>query len=305
MGEPAALDPSDFVIIGLDTKDGKEHVLYDERINLPLDEAMVLNIMELGVQMRVLVRRVGNSFEVIDGRRRVMHAREANNRLVRAGKPPLLIRFDRAANPEKLKCETKIEIRRAEEKRFATMMLSLNEIRKDDSPLKKADKLIRYIDMGHDEDAAAITFGVNVGTIKAWLKLAQLSTHVRKLVDRGEISASAAAKFADMTDSEQNEAADKLIASGEKPTAKAAEKAKKSKDTNGEGATAPGKRLVSKVLKVNEAEKDDEGQPLLSSDFVRGVRWVIGDISDTHIKGLRYLIEQASKRKTAKAEAAE
>jgi ParB family chromosome partitioning protein len=85
-----AVDPDNLIIIGLDTDDGPEHPLYDERVKLPLDESTVLNIMAIGVKEPVLVRKTDGNPEVVDGRRRTMHAREANRRLRELGEKTLI-----------------------------------------------------------------------------------------------------------------------------------------------------------------------------------------------------------------------
>ena len=129
------MDPDDLTIVGLDTphKAG-EHHLWDERINLPLDENMVLNIMALGVQesVRVEVEKTkgnGKCAYVVDGRRRVMHAREANRRLKKQGEPPVRVPV--------------IAERNTEEKDLSMLTVALNEIRLDDPMMVKAAKASR------------------------------------------------------------------------------------------------------------------------------------------------------------------
>ncbi len=61
----------------------KTHLLYDERINLPIDEGMVLNIKELGVLEPIIVWKdpeIGLTC-VVAGRQRVKHTLEANKLL--------------------------------------------------------------------------------------------------------------------------------------------------------------------------------------------------------------------------------
>ena len=49
------MDPDKLTIIGLDTDDGPEHPLYDERVRLPLDESFVKNVKVYGVIEDVIV----------------------------------------------------------------------------------------------------------------------------------------------------------------------------------------------------------------------------------------------------------
>ena len=76
------------------------HSLYDERIHLPLDEAITLNIMALGVREPILVWKDPETGKVlvVDGRQRVRHAIEANRRLTARGEPGFVL-ADGTPNP--------------------------------------------------------------------------------------------------------------------------------------------------------------------------------------------------------------
>lgn len=105
----------------------KTHPLYDERIHLPINEPMVLNIMDQGVLEPIIVWKdpeTGRSC-VVDGRQRVRHTLEANKRLSIEGKEPLLV-------PAVTKRGSAI--------RMAQAMVSANEIRQADTPLGRAKK---------------------------------------------------------------------------------------------------------------------------------------------------------------------
>ncbi|WP_338580403.1 hypothetical protein VXE06_16430 [Klebsiella oxytoca] len=71
----------------------KAHPLYDERIHLPINEAMVLNIMDQGVLEPIIIWKDPESGMtcVVDGRQRVRHTLEANKHLVKSGESPLLV----------------------------------------------------------------------------------------------------------------------------------------------------------------------------------------------------------------------
>jgi ParB family chromosome partitioning protein len=269
-------DPADLVIIGLDTKDGPEHPLYDPRIKLPLDEAMVLNIMTYGVLETVIARKNGVYAEVIDGRRRVMHAREANKRLKKMGSDTLTVRTD---------------MKRGDDGHVFGMSVSTNEQRLDDTPMAKAQKLQRMLDLGKTEEECAIAFGVTKVAVKQWLKLLDLSAYVRGKVDKAEISASAAAKFSDLSHDEQKEAVDKLIKeTGGKATAKKAGTAGKKAKGNDNAYDAPGKRVLKRVIENAQTVKELDG--ILTEDEIKILRWVIGDLGAGSIKGLTKLMEE-------------
>lgn len=272
-----AMDPEDLVIIGIDTDDGSEHPLYDDRIKLPLDEALVLNIMAHGVLETVSVRKNGDAPEVVYGRQRVRAAREANKRLKKQGSKPIKI---------------PVSVRRGKDTQMFGVMVSENEHRRDDGPLEKAEKLRRYLDMGGTEEEAAIDFGVTPTSIRNWLKLLDLEASVRKAVEKGIISASAAGKLAPLSREEQKAALAEVIEkSGGKATTKAAGGAVK-KAKGEEAHTAPGKRLIRKVVAIH-GELVADGEEGLPEDFIRGVRWAIGELSESSIKGLTAIVAEA------------
>ncbi|EOC9629692.1 ParB N-terminal domain-containing protein [Enterobacter ludwigii] len=126
----------------------KSHPLYDERIHLPVSEAMVLNIMDQGVLEPIIVWKdpeTGLSC-VVDGRQRVRHTLEANIRLQAAGRETL-----------KVPAVTK----RGSAVRMAQAMISANEIRQADTPVGRAKKMADALERGHDEDDLALMFGVS------------------------------------------------------------------------------------------------------------------------------------------------
>jgi len=253
-----SVDPEDLVVIGIDTQDGTEHPLYDERVHLPMDESLVRNIMVYGVIQAITVRKDGGAVEVVAGRRRVLHAREANRRLVAEGKEPVVVPV--------------LAPRRGSDHELFGVALSENEQRRGDDILVKAAKAARYMEMsGHDEDTCAITFGVTPQTIGNWLKLLDLGKPVQKMVTSGQISATAAAKLASLPRKEQAEEAEKMIADGattvREATARAARRA-----GGGAPSAAPGKRVCRKVIALGKAKEVD---PV----FLAGMRFAIGDMT--------------------------
>jgi len=97
-----------------------------------------------------------------------------------------------------------------------------------------------------------------------------------------------------MSREEQKAELDKLMSNGRatvKATTKAAKNAKARKSGNDEGYEPPGKRLVTKVMKLNNKSNT------LGGEFLRGVMWVLGDISPKSIAGLTDLIREAKGEK--------
>lgn len=103
------------------------HPLYDERVHLPLNESVILNIMELGVLEPIIVWKDPESGKtcVVAGRQRVKNAMEANTRRKRAGLEPWPV-------PGIAKRGSAIQM--------AKYMVSENEITQPDTPLGRAKK---------------------------------------------------------------------------------------------------------------------------------------------------------------------
>lgn len=278
-----AMDPNDLTVIGIDTEHKRgEHPLWDERSFYALDEGMVLNIMRLGVKETVIVTKDGDNVLVVDGRRRTLHAREANRRLREAGETQVTV---------------PVMLERGSDAHLEEIAISLNTHRLQDSYMVNVDKAVRMLSRNNDEAVAALSFGVDVQTIVNWQKLAGVSKKVRAAIDQGIVAPTAAVKLADLSKDEQDAELEKLIAAGPVTVATATVAAKRAKRVKKNGhaddvLVAPSKKILKKVVEF--AESDATALP---EDFVRGVRWVIGDLSPTTIKGLSGMINDIEEKK--------
>jgi len=264
------MDPEDIKIVGLDDEtpacDALAH-LYDPRIEAPVDPNMVNSIMLYGVTEPVIITTKKPEFEdaiVVDGRSRVRAARVVKQKTGEDIRVPVVIR-------------------RGDDADLFGVMVTSNEIRRDDTPMVKAGKVQRYIHSMHrTPQEAAVTFGVSEVAIANWLKLLELAKPVQKLVEEGKLSADAASKFHGLPAREQTEKALKLISNakitGKKPTGKNAAAAS--------GKTvAPGKRTVQKILTVQgQAEAKVEVKPVAKHDnFFSALRYMLGELSAEEI----------------------
>ncbi len=175
------------------------HPLYDERVKLPLDEAMILNMMAFGVIVPIVVTRNPDTEEilVIDGRQRTRHALEANRRLVEQGRPPLLV----PATTRKGDND-------------ATLMglsVATNELRQADPPLVRAAKMQRMKAIGQDDDAVAIAFGVDRKTVQNTLALLDCSRPVQKAVEGGFIGMRDALYLSRLTPEQQRDKVAEIV----------------------------------------------------------------------------------------------
>jgi ParB family chromosome partitioning protein len=155
----------------------------------------------------VIVAKDGDQAVVLDGRQRVKAAREANRRLVEQGVDPL-----------RVPCV----LRRGDDSDMFAVMVSANEHRATESPVEKARKVQRYINLGHTEEEAATLWGVSRMTIRNWLATLDLAPKVQKAIEDGRISPSAALPLGKLPRDEQAARLDEMTAGDRKPTVREA-----------------------------------------------------------------------------------
>lgn len=232
----------------------KAHPLYDERIHLPINEAMVLNIMDQGVLEPIIVWKDPESGMtcVVDGRQRVRHTLEANKRLVKSGESPLLV-------PAVAK--------RGSAVRMAQAMVSANEIRQADTPLGRAKKMADALERGHDEQDLALMFGVSVQTVRATLSLLDATQAVRDAVESGTLTVTQARQIGTLPPEEQREKVKQL----ETATAgtKGHEKARRQRQVLGDA-----KPRVKSRKEITKALDNASGE------YAAALRWVLGEMSE-------------------------
>lgn len=186
-------DPSTLYMV-----DDPNHPLYDERIFLPLDEAMVLNIMDQGVIEPIEIWKDPETGKVcvVNGRQRVRHTIEANKRLAAKGQPELRV----PAIP-----------RKGSAIRMAQAMVSANEIRRPDTPAAKAVKMAALMERGHDTKDLAMLFGCSEQTVRDTLKLLDLTREVREALESNKITAQHAKFLGKLEPVAQKELVAKLL----------------------------------------------------------------------------------------------
>lgn len=183
----------------------------DARSAEALDESLVANIMKNGVIKPVVIAKEGDLPVVDDGNRRVRHAIAANARLREAGAERLVL----------VPCV----YRRGDDAMRLAVRISANNFSRPDEVLEKARLVAHALALGGTEEACAIDFGVDVQTIKGWLKLLEAAPEVAKAVADGHISASAAAELTALPREAQKKTLSEMETAGGKVTAKRARRA--------------------------------------------------------------------------------
>ena len=222
-------DPEDLVLVE-DEKD----VLYDERVKSDVNENLVLNMMyapDGKIPQGVLKAVLGhwdtekNKVRVIDGRNRVKAAREANRRLKKQGLAPIRV---------------PVVLKRADDSRLMSMLISSNEHSVEDAPMNRAKKAARYIEMGHDEKEVAALFGTSEATVKNLLRLLDAPAAVRHAVDAGKISTSDGYRLSREEPAEAKKKLGKLLEQAPRtPGKKRSKNAKAARRIMADGKTQP------------------------------------------------------------------
>ncbi|WP_194967124.1 hypothetical protein [Escherichia coli] len=229
----------------------KTHPLYDERIHLPISEAMVLNIMDQGVLEPIIVWKdpeTGLSC-VEQGRHRIIKKKKANKRLLKEGKEPLLV-------PAVAK--------RGSAVRMAQAMVSANEIRQADTPLGRAKKMADALERGHDEDDLALMFGCSVQTVRATLSLLDATQAVREAVEAGTVTVTQARQLASLKPEEQREKVSEIEAATAGTTGH--EKARRQRQILGDAK--PRLKTRKEIIKALESAE---------GEYASALRWVLGE----------------------------
>lgn len=263
------MDPDKLTIV---TDPG--HELYDERIDLPVEEDKVASVLALGVFDTVLIRENGRHppgvfpdgatplvLEIIDGRQRVRWAREANRRLKAVGKPPITVpcRVVHAAGDEKIAME---------------IMIASNELRTADPPSVSSAKALRMQERGATVEAIARALGKPVTETKHLLAMAGLDHASKEALDKGVLPLVDAERLASLPKAERVALVKEAAASPE-----AKKKTKQILAKQAEARRAPARSYVRAVrtkAEIAEAmagfKQDGQGYKVLA--------WVLGQRDD-------------------------
>lgn len=166
----------------------ERHPLYDPRALEKPDDALVQSMMTFGFKTSssIEVESTNDGMVVVDGRRRVLAAREVKRLQIKNG--------DEAVIRVRCLC--------SKDQPFIGMILG-NAHRKDESLLQKAAKAQRALGMGRTEQEVANLFGVTKQTIKNWLEAMLLPTDIKKALDADKITMTLALQLAKKPPEEQ------------------------------------------------------------------------------------------------------
>lgn len=220
------LDPDDprLKVIGLDTDDGPDHPLYDDRIKRPLDPNRVKNFAFYGCRKPISVRVVGDEYHVVDGRGRVRYSREVKSLQTASGETETI--------------RIPAIVAKGDDADLFGVSRALN-LHDTDGPLTNAKNAQRMLAMGRTIAEVAVSFGVSEQTIRNWETLLNnVAPEVLSQVIAGEITGTAAIQLAPIPKQEQAAALEEIKSevkeTGGKVTVERA--AKKAREKTGKAA---------------------------------------------------------------------
>lgn len=254
------IDPTKVTVIGLDTEDGPEHPLYDERVKKAIDPAMVANVKTFGVETPIMITKKGDQVLVVAGRQRVRWARAANEELVKEGVAELV--------------EVPAVLHKGDDVALFGKMVTENEAREDDDILTKAEKAKRMMAMkkvGGGEvtiEEVANRFGVTDRAIRQWLAVLELSPKVKKAVKDGRLTATAASKLQGKSVEEQEADLDELISEADATGKKKVSTSQVKKKAKGTGS-GPSRKLLAAMSEV------------APHPYCTLLGWILGEMDDS------------------------
>ncbi len=190
------------------------------------------SIREHGVLQPILVRPIGNQFELIAGERRWRASRMAERESI----PAIVVEFDE---------QTALEVSIIE-----------NLQREDVSPLEEASMFRKMIDLGYSLRQLAQKIGKDKGYVENRLRLAEAPAEIRELVSLRKDTLSHAYELMKIDDERTRRRLAKRVAAGELTLAKLRAITGATDDTHAVGAvpTRRAKPAAGKVAAVKAAD---------------------------------------------------
>jgi ParB-like chromosome segregation protein Spo0J len=273
------LDPDDIIVVGYDTDDGPEHPLVNERVLKLKREGfdrpeLVASLIAEGQQQNVVVRKNGTYLECVVGRNRVLAGREVKKQMRAAGQgDEFLLRAALRKNNDVGSLTGAIEAE--------------NSVRRDDDMLTKGRNAARLLAMGQKREDVARKMGMTVPVLDNHLRVLELSPKMQSAVERGVLTATAAATFADLSLEEQDAKIDAAEEAGliiTVPEARRQRKARGRKKGATKDVSTRGKGVTIGVLR--KIFDDEEFVGSLDSSAKALLRWVVGEGSYKSVTGL-------------------
>lgn len=243
-------EPENLVVVN-----DPKHPLFDKRAMRPINEGFIKNIMARGVMEPILVRRNGDTVEVVAGRRRTLAAIEANKRIREQGGQTIRV----------------LGIwKHGDDANLLGMMIAENAHREAETIPDKAEKAARLLDLGKTKAEVADDFDCTVTALDGWLKFHDMDPKLQEAVRNNEIAYEVALTLVGVKREKQVVHLEKLKEAG---TTKGS-KGKKA----GEAATGTIRQRVRSIVEVRALKvrfEEAKGKGIPSGQEV--LDWILGD----------------------------
>lgn len=275
--------PGSLLIAGIDTEEGpSDSFLVDEdKPRFKLDPTMTASIITHGVIDPVTVRSIDGKLYIVKGRRRILHAREAEKRAKKNIDVPYILQD--GGDTQDAKVEDIIS----------------NSFRVGHSVMAQARKAKHLLSVGEDEGRVAAMLGISKSTLVNRLKMLDLAPKVQKMVEEGKVAPMGALELVKLPADEQVDAAEKMVAgsktgSRKETGTKAAKRATRGASEEPEGFS---KGFIKKLLAT---EKASELDPMV----VKVLKVVAGEIAYSSVAGLAACVNEIEAAAAERAEKA-
>jgi ParB family chromosome partitioning protein len=203
-GQTLVYNPNDLTLVT-----DPMHPLFDPSVHSKPPEEMIMSIMEHGVLVPIVIRRNGTDktgraiIEVVDGRTRVLAAREACKRQAKAGVPER----DRVVVGAVLK-------KTLRDAAAETAMVICNEHRRTEDVLTRADKLRRYLAHGHTEAQAKVAFSMKSRGFKVLMDVLEMGESLQMALREKKITLEIARTMSALPEGKQAAALSEVLSKG-------------------------------------------------------------------------------------------
>ena len=283
-------NPNDLIIIGVDVTEGPELALLDERITADLSDTLCADINERGVLQPVLCRRTEAGMQVVDGRRRVLHAREVNSIRAKQGLPLIKV---------------PVVIQDMEDLSALEAALSLNCNRLAEDPIGLSFKIKQLVDTisgGNKREypkalrRASIACNLSEQMVRNYVAIAGMASEAHDAFRLDKVSLSQLIVLASLDKEAQKVAVAECANAEDKSIDRARSVKDKLMGNEPVAVTTPTKKLIKDMLLLASFDAKDgvcsaQQLPAFSVDFLK---WFSGETGPNSVPGLQELMDRAT-----------
>ena len=246
-----------FDVDKLNVVSDKEHPLYDDRVEMSINEEVVTSIMEFGVRIPIKVWKNPDSGEVIvlDGKQRVANTKEANKRLKKDNRP--------------LRQIPGVVFKGSMKAALAEMII-LNEGRQEPSVANRVRSVERLLEAGYTEPEVTTIMHLKLGTLRNYRAIVDCAPVVRRAFEAEKILPTEVYRLSKLEPAEQKEKLAVMLKAGEGVVGKRRQ-AKKRRAATGEKRRRSPKEIGEMIERIGKAFGE------AASTTIALLQWVLGE----------------------------